>query len=205
MRRSIFGGILTAALVMGGTATGVAQETGTPNFSSPYRSFQQHEFGASISDPGEGVSWALEGFYHYGHGTNDFGFRGGFEDPEGNGDTRFLAGADFRTRILSYSESIPVDGALTVGFGTNLGDGPDVFYVPVGISLGRRILLENSSTTFTPFVQPVIVPVFGSGDSDVDFALGLGVDMRFSQDWSVRVSGGIGDIEGVGLSLAYIH
>ena len=49
------------------------------------------------------------------------------------------------------------------------------------------------------------MPVFGGGDDDVQFALGLGVDIRFSERWAVRASGGLGDIEGVGISLAYVR
>jgi hypothetical protein len=66
--------------------------------------------------------------------------------------------------------------------------------------------LEGSKTTFTPYAHPVIVPVLGAaGGDDVGFALGLGVDLRFSQAWAVRVSGGIGDIEGVGIALTYVQ
>lgn len=204
MRRNVCGGILALALLAGVAGTSAAQETGTPIFKAPYRAFNTHELGASFSDPGEGVSFALEGFYRYGRGDNDFSVRGGFADLNGSGGTRILLGGDFRTQVLSYSEDIPVDGSLTVGFGANVGDGPDAYYVPVGISVGRRFDLENSNTTFVPYVHPVIVPRFGGGDSDVDFALGLGVDVRFSDEWAVRASGGIGDIEGVGISLAYI-
>ena len=75
----------------------------------------------------------------------------------------------------------------------------------MGISLGRRFELEGSKTSFIPYVHPVLVPTFGGGDSDVDFALGLGVDIRFSEQWAVRASGGLGDIEGVGISVAYIR
>ena len=60
-----------------------AQETGTPIFKAPYRAFDNHEFGASLSDPGEGVSLALEGFYRYGKDANDFSLRGGFADLNG--------------------------------------------------------------------------------------------------------------------------
>jgi hypothetical protein len=116
-----------------------------------------------------------------------------------------LLGGDFRTQVLSYSESLPIDGSLTVGLGANVGDGPDTYYLPVGVSIGRRFDLEGSNTSFVPYVHPVVVPIFGSGNSDVKFALGLGVDVRFSHDLAVRVSGGIGDIEGVGVSLAYIQ
>jgi hypothetical protein len=29
--------------------------------------------------------------------------------------------------------------------------------------------------------------------------------MRFSRDWSLRVSGGLGDIEGVGIAATYVR
>lgn len=206
MRRSLSGGLLVAAVVALSASDMAAQATGTPMFKAPYRAFTSHEFGAAFSDPGEGVSFALEGFYSYGRGTNDFGLRAGFADPEGPGDTRLLLGGDFRTRILSYSESFPLDGALTVGAGINLGDGDDLIYLPLGITVGRRFELEGSRTTFTPYAHPTLVPVLGAaGGDDVGFALGLGVDMRFSRDWSLRVSGGIGDIEGVGVALTYVR
>jgi hypothetical protein len=206
MRRSFFGGLLGAVVVAVSADGLAAQETGTPMFKAPYRAFATHEFGAAFSDPGEGVSFALEGFYSYGRGSNDFGIRLGFADPEGTGDSRILLGGDFRARILSYSESFPLDGALTVGAGINLGDGDDAIYLPLGITLGRRFELEGSRTTFTPYAHPVIVPVLGqAGGDDVGFALGLGVDLRFSPRWAVRVSGGIGDIEGVGIALTYVQ
>jgi hypothetical protein len=205
MRRKLYGGLLVAAFVALWGSDLAAQETGTPLFKAPYRAFASHEFGASLSDPGTAVDFALEGFYSYGRGTNDFSLRGGFADGAGDLSTRILLGGSFRSRVLSYSESFPLDGALTVGFGTQLGDGPDLFFLPVGVSLGRRFELEGSRTTFTPYVHPVIVPTFGSGDDDVNFALGLGVDVRFSESWAVRASGGIGDIDGVGLSLTYIR
>jgi hypothetical protein len=205
MRRNLWGGILVLGLLATGVGTASAQETGTPVFKAPYRAFDNHEFGVSLSDPGEGVSLALEGFYRYGKDANDFSVRGGFADLNGDAGTRFLVGGDFRTQVVSYSESFPVDGSLTLGLGANIGDGDDAYYIPVGISLGRRFDLEGSNTTFVPYAHPVIVPTFGGGESDVNFALGLGVDIRFSDQWAVRASGGLGDIEGVGVSVAYIH
>lgn len=205
MRRNVCGGILVLALLGGVAGSSSAQETGTPIFKAPYRAFTSHEFGVSLSDPGEGVSLALEGFYRYGKDANDFSVRAGFADLNGSGGSRLLVGGDFRTQVLSYSESFPLDGSLTLGVGANVGDGDDAYYIPVGISLGRRFDLEGSNTTFVPYAHPVIVPTFGGGDSNVNFALGLGVDIKFSDQWAVRASGGIGDIEGVGLSVAYIH
>lgn len=204
MRRSLCGGILVLALLTGSAAAAAAQETSTPVFKAPYRAFESHEFGASLSDPGQGIGFALEGFYRYGQGQHDFSVRGGFADVEG-ANTAFLIGGDFRTQVLSYSESFPLDGALTLGLGGVFGEGDDIFLLPVGISLGRRFDVEGSTTTFVPYVHPNIVPVFGGSGDDVQFTLGLGVDIRFGERWAVRASGGLGDIEGVGVSLAYLR
>lgn len=207
MPRNLRGGMLALALVACAAGTAAAQETGTPIFKAPYRAFTTHEFGASLSDPGgdTGIDFALEGFYRYGKGANDFSIRGGFADGAGNLDARLLLGGDFRTQVVSYSESFPLDGSLTLGLGTSIGDGPDQFFVPVGISLGRRFDMEGSNTTFVPYLHPVVIPTFGGGDDDVNFALGLGVDIRFSDQWAVRASGGLGDLDGVGISIAYIR
>lgn len=206
MARNIVGGLLALALFGGAAGTSAAQETGTPIFKAPYRAFEHHEFGASISDPGEGIGAAVEGFYRYGSGPYDFSVRAGLADFNGPG-TGLLLGGDFRTQVLHYSDSFPLDGALTLGLGGIIGsDVDDVVYLPVGISLGRTFNLENSNTVFVPYVHPIIAPVFGSaGEDDILFALGLGVDIKFSDRWAVRASGGLGDIEGVGVSIAYLR
>ena len=206
MARNLLCGIFALALLGGTAGTSAAQETGTPIFKAPYRAFEHHELGLSISDPGEGVGAAVEGFYRYGDGPYDFSVRGGIADYNGPG-TALLLGGDFRTQVVHYSESFPLDGALTIGLGGQLGsDVDDFFLLPVGISLGRAFNLENSKTVFVPYLHPVIAPIFGArGDNDVRFALGLGVDIKFSDRWAVRASGGLGDIEGVGVSLAYLR
>lgn len=203
MRRSLFGGIAVLALLAIPAASAFAQQTGTPVYKAPYRAFDNHEFGASLSDPAAG-DIALEGFYRYGRGQHDFSIRGGFADSDGDA-TAFLIGGDFRTQVLTYSESFPFDGALTVGLGGIFFEGDDRFLIPVGISLGRRFDVEGSSTTFVPYLHPVIVPSFLGDESDVEFALGLGVDIRLSQSLALRASGGLGDIDGVGISLAYVR
>jgi hypothetical protein len=204
MRRRLYGGITVLALLGLPATEAFAQETGTPVFKAPYRAFEQHEFGASLSDPGEGAGIALEGFYRFGKERNDFSVRAGFADSDAD-DNSFLIGGDFRTQVVNYSENFPLDGALTIGFGGIFGtEQEDVFLLPVGISLGRRFDIEGSSTTFVPYAHPNLVPVFGGGD-DLQFTLGLGVDVNFGEQWAVRASGGLGDIEGVGLSVSYLR
>jgi hypothetical protein len=205
MRRSVRGVLAALALVIATGGRAAAQETGTPVFKAPYRAFTTHEYGGNISFPSGNVNVAVEGFYGYGHGPFDIGFRGGLEDLDGDAGTRVLLGADFRTRVVRASDRFPLDGAFTLGLGLNAGDGPDVFLIPIGLSLGRRFLIEGSKISFVPYVQPVLAPAFSSDDSDLEAALGLGVDIRFSGTVDFRLSGGVGDIEGLSLGLAIVR
>lgn len=66
-------------------------------------------------------------------------------------------------------------------------------------------MIQGSETTFVPYLHPVIVPSFGGGGDDGGFALGLGTDIRFAEGWALRVSGGIGDIDGIGVSLTRVR
>lgn len=198
----LFALILSASV--GGTA--VAQETGTPVFKSPYRTFTSSEYGATFSDPGA-ADWALEGFYGYGRERWDIGLRAGLVDA--GDETGFVVGAGARTRVLQSSESFPLDGALTLGIGARFSDNFTSFFVPIGVSLGRRVQLEGSETSFVPYLHPVVVPVLGDdvSDDNVLIALGLGVDIKFSRSFDVRVAGAIGDdlYEGVSIGLAFIR
>ena len=180
-----------------------AQSTQTPVFLAPYRAFRRVEYGASVSDPGSGVT--VEGFYRFGDKKYDIGFRGGFADAN-PGRTQFLAGVDFRTRVIDHSVDFPLDGALTAGIGGRFGDGQSQAFLPFGISLGRRVELEDSNVEFTPYVHPVLVPTFGdNNNSAILFGLGLGVDVSFNKKFDVRISGALGDYSGIGISFAILR
>jgi hypothetical protein len=192
------------ALLLGLVAAPLAaQETGTPVFMAPYRAFETMEFGAMFSDPGIG-NWALEGEYGFGFGVYDISVNGGYLD-QGDGGAGTFGGA-LRSRIITASEKFPLDGAFTIGAGAVIGDGSDVLWVPVGISLGRRIDLEGSKTSFVPYIHPVLAPRFQGGEqAALDVALGIGVDIRVGGNFDIRVSGGIGDIDGVAIGLVWVR
>jgi len=191
---------LAAALSIGPSAG--AQETGTPVFSAPYRAFSSHEIGLSLSAP-EGADLGLEGFYSFAAGRNDFGLRVGLLDV---GESSHLAlGGRFRTRLLTHSEDFPLDGALTVGLGAVFFDGGTVVRVPVGLSLGRRIDSRSSGLSFVPYLHPMLVPTFSSGDSELELALGLGFDIRLTRRFDLRVAGSVGDLEGFSVSFAWVR
>lgn len=200
MKRSAIITMLLGALC---AVPAASQTTGTPIFLAPYMAGERHDLGVYVTDPGEGFT--VEGMLRLNQRNYDLGFRAGVGDSD-PGPTVFLVGVDFRATVVRASRSFPLDGALTVGLGGNFADGFSRGLVPVGISLGREIRLEGSSVTFTPYAHPVLTPTFGDGEDEVEFALGLGVDMRLTDRFGVRVGGGIGDLpEGVSIGMAFLR
>jgi len=199
MRRNL----LATVLLLLVSAPLAAQSTGTPVFHAPYRIFDRYEFGANISDAG---NLAVEGFYGFSRtGAKwDFALRGGVKDNGNNVDASVLIGFDARYRMIDQSEDFPLDGALITGVGAELISGASRLMIPIGVSLGRRIQFEGSKVSLVPYAEPVIVPNFGSGESDVAVALGLGADLRITRRFELRLGIGIGDIENfsIGFSIA---
>lgn len=189
------------AVLSPATGSLLAQSTGTPVFAAPYRAFSTSEIGISFSDPGSG--YALEGSYRIGFGSRiDGGIRAGFADTKG-GNSSLLLGVDGRARVLDHTDAFPLDGSVTFGFGLNATDDGTVAMLPIGFSMGRRILVEGSSTSIVAYVQPVVTPLFGDADG-ADFTLGFGVDLRISSRLDLRFSGAIGDRDGIGFTVAFL-
>jgi hypothetical protein len=138
-------------------------------------------------------------------GKFDLGFRAGMLDLGGGGSTILLLGAEARERVVSHTVDFPLDGALVVGIGGWFSSGNSVLFVPVGLSLGRRIDPQGSSVSIVPYVQPTGTLVAGGGSSDFLFTLGLGADFRLSPRFDARISAGLGDLEGVSLSAVWVH
>jgi hypothetical protein len=201
MRRQLALFVLVSVLLASHAA---AQATGMPSFNAPYRAFTRSEIGLVISFPNGGGT-AFEGAYRMSSGKFDLGFRGGIFDPGGGISTILLLGAEARQRVVSHTVDFPLDGALVVGIGGWFSSGNSVLFVPVGLSLGRRIDPEGSSVSIVPYVQPTGTLVAGSGNSDFLFTLGLGADFRLSPRFDARISAGLGDLEGVSLSAVWVH
>jgi hypothetical protein len=51
----------------------------------------------------------------------------------------------------------------------------------------------------------VIIPTFSSGENHLDFALGLGLDVRLTRRFDLRASGSVGDLEGFAVSFAWVR
>jgi hypothetical protein len=201
--------VVCGLLAAGWIARAGAQETGMPSYNAPYRAFASHEFGGTLSFP-EGEGLALEGQYKFGTRTWDIGIRGGFFDPDGPGDTRILLGASFRNRVITHSPDFPLDGAVILGAGAQLVSDQSVLIIPGGLSLGRRLNVEDSEVSIVPYVQPTVFLTFADRpatglDTELNFALGLGGDFRLSRHFDARISIGLGDVEGIALSAVWIR
>lgn len=182
-----------------------AQATGTTTFNAPYRAFQRSEIGVLLSFP-DGGGTAVEGAYRYASGKFDIGFKAGFLDTPGPGKTVFLVGAEGRERVITHTIDFPLDGALVVGAGGNFVSGSSRLLFPVGLSLGRRIDPQGSTVSIVPYAQPTLFLIAGNNVADhVQFALGLGSDFRLSRAFDVRLSAGLGDVEGVSLGAVWVH
>lgn len=191
-----------AALGLAIPASLHAQATGTPTFNAPYRAFSNSEFGFLISFPNGGGT-AFEGIYRLSSGRFDIGFKGGLFDPSGAGSAELLVGTEARERVLTHSQDFPLDGALILGVGGRFVSGNSELIIPVGLSLGRR-LDTQSSVSIVPYVQPTMFLTVNHSSS-VQFALGLGADFRLSRSFDLRVSAGLGDVEGVSLGAVWVH
>ena len=198
--------LLTLAVVCGAglvPASLTAQATGTTTFNAPYRAFSNSEFGILVSFPNGGGT-AFEGAYRVSSGKFDIGFKGGIFAPGGGGSSVLLLGVEGRERVLSHSEDFPLDGALIIGAGANLVSGNSALIIPVGLSLGRRLDVQDSPISIVPYVQPTAFFVAGNG-GHVDFDLGLGADFRLTRRFDARISAGIGDIEGISIGAVWVH
>jgi hypothetical protein len=199
--RSVIG-VTVASIIFVSSAS--AQASGLASFNAPYRSFDRYEAGLAVTFPGlEDI--AVEGLYRFGKGEFDIGFRGGvlfFESPAGNEET-VAFGVEARQRILTHSDDFPADGALLIGAGAWIG-AVDNFIPSVGVSFGRRLDIEDSDVSIIPFVQPHAWWLIGDTD-DVLFSVGLGADFRLSPRFDLRVSAGIGDIDGISVGAVWIR
>jgi hypothetical protein len=196
--------VLTVAWSLACAASAVAQVTGTPSFDAPYRAFTRHEAGIVVSFPNPGT--AFEGEYRFGYQKFDLGMRGGSYAPGSGASTVVLLGIEGRERVITHTEEFPLDGAIAVGLGLNLVSNRNSVLIPAGLSLGRRIDVKDSPVTITPYVEPVVFLTAGSNQTTTfHFAFGLGGDFRLSKAFDVRVSGSLGDIDGVSVGAVWVR
>jgi len=199
--RSVVGATVASIIFVSSAS---AQAGGLASFNAPYRSFDRYEAGFAVTFPGYDDA-AVEGLYRFGKGEFDIGFRGGvwFVDAGAGSDQIVVLGAEARQRILTHSDDFPADGALIIGAGVQIG-AVDNFIPSAGVSFGRRIDIEDSDVSIIPYIQPHMWWFIGDTD-ELLFSLGLGADFRLSPRFDLRVSLGLGDIDGLSVGAVWIR
>lgn len=193
LRRSIG---LAALAVVACAAQVAAQASFTPAYNAPYRAFETYEFGGILSFP-DGADFGIEGQYRFGKGKFDIGIKAGIVD---NVNTDLVAGVEARWRVMDHTQqNFPLDGAVVLGAGTAEFD---AWIIPsAGLSLGRRVDLDGFE--FVAYGQPTLFLTSGNGDTNIDFALGLGVDFEIANAVDLRTSFGVFEDDGPGGGIAF--
>jgi hypothetical protein len=173
-----------------------AQATRTPTFFAPIRGFADTEAGVSVSGAGGSGVLGVEGRYGFSLSNSDISLRAGYVDGGDAGSGNFVAGAEARVPVIGHNRSFPLDGAFIVGLGHSFSDVGGETYVPLGLSLGRRIVLDGNDLQLTPYVQPTVI-----FQNDSAFGFGLGVDIHVRGAPDIRLNWATGDLDGFAVSL----
>ncbi len=195
---------ILALALFGIVGSAAAQATGMPAYHAPYRSFDRHEVGVAVSFP-DYDGFALEGLFGFGYREFDLEARGGFYDPGELEETQVILGLSGRYRVLTHTEDFPLDGAVVTGIGAWF-DGTSTALIPIGLSLGRRLNVEDSEVSIVPYVEPVGL-IVTAGDDHFAFGLGLGADFRLSRKFDARLSVAFGDapLEGFSIGAVWVN
>ena len=173
-----------------------AQATRTSTFFAPTRGFGSTEAGVSVSGGGGSGVVGLEGRYGFSLTSSDVSMQAGYVDGGDAGSGNFVAGVEARIPVIRHDRSFPLDGALILGVGHSFSDPGGETFVPLGLSLGRRILLDGNDLQLTPYVQPTII-----FQNDSAFGFGLGLDIHIRSIPDIRLNWGSGDLDGFAVSL----
>jgi hypothetical protein len=172
-----------------------AQATGLPTFFAPTRAFGRSEVGATLSRPGGGAT-GIE--LRLGAAVNraDLAFRLGYLDPGEGADGNWAGGVEGRFSVIGRNESFPLDGGLIVGVGRIFVSGGGETLIPIGLSIGRNLVLGGGALEITPYVQPTVIITDGT-----PVVLGLGVDLTIRGIPDIRLNWAAGDMDGFSVSL----
>jgi hypothetical protein len=190
-----------------GAGRAAAQAHYYPSFQVP-RVTDRDYTGALIANAGTGALFQ----WREGIAANaQLSLDAGLADLDDAG-TRVFFGGNYARELTRSTAEQPLDLLFTLGAGLSLGDGPELFRIPVGLSLGHRFPLEGS-VAITPYVHPRlsldVVTGNGGGDgTDLTIDFDLGASFEITPQLAIRASllltgADLADGAGFGLGLTY--
>ncbi|MBV9879010.1 MAG: hypothetical protein JO180_00865 [Gemmatirosa sp.] len=198
--------VAAAALVLGARGA-AAQAWFYPSFQVPEIAERDYTFAVV----GAGGADFLFQWREQMSSDNQLSLDAGLADPKGTSNTKLLIGGQFARSVFKATDELPLDMLFTVGAGVAAGDGPDLFRIPVGLSVGHRFELDNEMTVM-PYVHPRLSLDVATGKGSdrtnlsVDFDLGASITItpKLALRGSIVVSGNSAASDaGVGIGLTY--
>lgn len=199
MKKMLIGAVVfTLFGATGAAAQDVPSVWDSPSFMGPHPG---SDLGAYLVD-GEGADFGIHGIWRMDQSFN-LGIRVGYLDTPGDG--VLLFGAETWGNIHEANESFPLDLAWTAGAGAWL-NGSTVVSVPVGVSLGRTVDIDNS-VSLQIYGHPRLgLVLFENVNDDLELDLegqfDIGTDIYLSPDLTLRVGASLGNFDALGIGLA---
>ena len=186
---------------------------GTPALAqSFYPSFQQprvvsREFNFAIAD-GDGLTPLV---FQWREGTSpgtQLSLDLGLADPDADGlDTFFMVGGQYARMLTQARADMPLDILLATGLFGRFGNDITSIGVPVGVSVGHRFPLTGTSMAVTPYIHPRVsldyVSIADESETEVNITFDVGGNLELTPQLALRLTAMFGDIDSVGLSLAW--
>jgi hypothetical protein len=197
---SVFTLLLIAAI-----ATPVSAQVGYPSFQQPRT--VTREYNILIAD-GDGLTPVVFQWREGLAAGSQLSFDAGIADPESeNADLFLLLGGQYARQLALARPDMPLDFLFTAGLFGMFGNDLTFVSIPVGVSLGHRFPIEGTSMAITPFAHPRLSLDYASAndESETDLAVNfdLGGSLELNQTISLRVSATFGDIDALGISMAF--
>jgi hypothetical protein len=195
-----------SALVAAFAAPAAAQAWFYPSFQIPRVVERDYNFGVTTNNGTSALFQWREGVA----ANSQLSLDAGLADSDGDENTKLFVGGQYARELTRATVDQPLDLLLTAGAGLAVGDGPDLFRFPVGVSVGHRFLLEGNMAV-TPYVHPRISLDFVTGPnsgSDLTLDFDVGGSFELTRQLSLRASllfsgAAGGDNTGFGISLTW--
>lgn len=204
-------GVLAACLAGIGclAGTAAAQVYDVPTFRTPYG---ETGLGLHLVLQNDADDVGVLGTWRRSGSDIVLGVRAGL--LEADGDLGLMVGMEVGRQFVQANEEFPLDVAWASGVGVGTVPDRDVtlLRVPIGISIGRRVQLDDGGTFITPYAHPrlaVDILFFDAGPgeddtrSELNADIDLGLDIELSPQVTFRFAVTVGENEAIGLGLAF--
>lgn len=184
-----------------------AQVHDVPSFQTPYgeTGYGLHLIFQTRSDIGALFTWRRAGT------DLNLGFRGGL--LERGGEVGLLVGVELSNALVRADEEFPLDVAWVSGVGLGTVPALDftILRIPFGVSLGRRVILDDGGTELVPYIHPRLGldllsrdrPDRSGTDARLSVDVDLGMDVQLTERAFLRFAVTLGRNDAVGVGLGF--